>query len=81
MGHLLVQEIKEEKQDTKSNGFVMIDTSPKIRKGKVINLPSEGNPRFTTHLSIGVGQIVYFSPAIPVGDYLLVDEADVLASE
>ena len=81
MGHLLVQEIKEEKKDTNPGRFVTIDTSPKLRKAKVLTLPLEGNPTLTTHLTIGVGQTIHFSAAIPLGDYLLVDETDVLASE
>jgi co-chaperonin GroES (HSP10) len=83
MGHLLVEEIKENKQEEKS-GFIMIDSSVKPRKGKVVGLPIEGNPHIDQdkHINDSIyGNIVYFMRCIPVQDYLLVNEVDVLASE
>jgi uncharacterized protein (DUF342 family) len=82
MGHLLVEEIKENKQE-EGSGFVMIDSSIKPRKGRVIALPLEGNPNIDDHNHINpevMGKVVYFMRCIPVENYLLVNEVDVLAS-
>jgi co-chaperonin GroES (HSP10) len=81
MGHLLVEEIKENKQE-EGSGFVMIDSSVKPRKGKVVALPLEGNPNIKDHINPEVlGKVVYFMRCLPVEKYLLVNEVDVLASE
>jgi co-chaperonin GroES (HSP10) len=81
MGHLLVEEISEDKKE-EGSGLVMIDSSIKPRKGKVLALPLEGNPNIKDHINPEVmGKVVYFMRSIPVNKYLLVNEADVLASE
>ena len=81
MGHLLVEEIKENKQEEGSK-LIMIDSSVKPRKGKVVALPLEGNPNIKDHINPEVmGKVVYFMRCLPVENYLLVNEVDVLASE
>jgi len=80
MGNLLVEEIKENKKE-QVGGFVMIDSTIKPRKGVVVALPLEGNPNLEEHLLVTKNQIVHFMRCVPIESFLLVNEADVLATE